>query len=762
MAIFAFSFVYRVLLMLWAGFPPGADIGLHNSVIYSIINTGPTNFLYNHYHIGGGVSLTFPGYHIFTAGAMMLTGLPEYLTHVIVVCFFSSLTVICIFLITKKSWSTSAALIAAFLATISRFDLEMLLWAGYPNIITLMLIPLTFYLYMQKNRFSKIPFLVSTSILVASLFLTHSLSVAMFGGITVAVALFVVLYPKKFESTRKTALYWLLSIALGVVLVLPFLVQAIPTYLSQYGSSEITGATLAARILPLEIVLPLFGVFIAFFVFSKKFYNKILTLPAFFLSLWVFLPLILTQSYLIGIPVDYNRFMYFLILPTLIFMAVLIDYGSAFFAKIINTHSINNTNYLNLKRITSALTIKRLYIIFALCFLLFSFVAIPIFMTPALETGHTIQNFYQAMTPPGWDAIQWAKTNTPPNAVFVADAWYGWWFSGFAQRPTLSAVDPQYLTVNREVDNATFARTLLDTNYIIDNGYIQIRNDGGYIARHNPEILVVQNWTYYPQSFFNFNNENTKIEYQIKGHSQPAINIAELPVKDMQIETNTQQAKITIVHGNDHFNYTATATIYQNVRFANLTTTLSSLHPEVTFNRIHINIETTGFQIPNNNQATIAIVETGTKSFGQLIFSTPPENVNLITDGTPKIIKTIELTYFLADRSEGEIQMLSGAYSASNNPTLYTNAVAINDAFSQITIDNLTTALQPMEKSCNWTNFDYRTELQTRNIAYVIWRLSDSTEAEIIPKFSRDPMFSLVFINKEVAIFRVNGDSKQT
>ena len=36
--------------------------------------------------------------------------------------------------------------------------------------------------------------------------------------------------------------------------------------------------------------------------------------------------------------------------------------------------------------------------------------------------------------------MQWLKQNTPENSVLVADALYGWWLGGFAQRPTLSAV----------------------------------------------------------------------------------------------------------------------------------------------------------------------------------------------------------------------------------------------------------------------------------------------------------------------------------
>jgi hypothetical protein len=127
---------------------------------------------------------------------MLFTGLPEYVAHVAVVSLFSALIVLCAFLITKRIFSVSAAYIVAFLVAISRFDVEMLTWAGYPNVITLMLIPLTYYLYLEKERFSKAPFFVSTALLVGSILLTQSLSSAMIVGILAPVVLFVVLWPK--------------------------------------------------------------------------------------------------------------------------------------------------------------------------------------------------------------------------------------------------------------------------------------------------------------------------------------------------------------------------------------------------------------------------------------------------------------------------------------------------------------------------------------------------------------------------------------
>jgi hypothetical protein len=157
--IFAFSFIYRMLLMLWSNYPPGADIGLHNSVINSITGSGNANFMHNFYQMGGGISLTFPGYHIVASSIILMTGLPDVMAHIVIVALFSSLIVLSAFLITKSIWSEPAGYLVAFLVAISRFDIEMTLWGGYPNVITLLLIPLTFYLYLQKDRFSLTPFL---------------------------------------------------------------------------------------------------------------------------------------------------------------------------------------------------------------------------------------------------------------------------------------------------------------------------------------------------------------------------------------------------------------------------------------------------------------------------------------------------------------------------------------------------------------------------------------------------------------------------
>jgi len=758
--VFAFAFIYRAVLMLWETFPPGADIGLHNSVIYSITGSGNVNFFYNFYHIGGGTSLTFPGYHIFTSAVMLFTGLPEYVAHAVVVSLFSALLVLAAFLITKRLWSERAAYVVAFLAAISRFDIEMLMWGGYPNVITLLLIPVVFYLYLNRDRFSTATFLASTSILAGSIFLTHSLSAAMYVAITVLVALVVVVKPKLLGTTAKTGLYWLLPIVLGAIIVSPFLMQAVPAFLSNnstladdLATKAIKMATLSTRVLPLELVLPLFGAIAGFLVFSKKYFGRFIVLPTFLVSVWLFLPLILTQSYLAGLAIDFNRFLYFLILPLIILIGILIEHGSSFFAQKIVAYRDSHLKVYDTKKLSHffySLKQKNIYAAFIVFFLLFSFLAIPIFMGPIYNCGITIQSYYQTMNQDGWDAIQWAKANTPADAVFVSDALYGWWFSGFAQRRTYSAVDPQYLSINEEYNKTLFARTLLDTDFLIDNGLVQVRDDGGYLARHNPEILATLNWTYFPYAFFNFDSNNVKIRY----NGDQLVSLAQLEVKEMSFETDNQHATIKVTRGNDYFNYTQLTTVYRGLRFVNLKTTIETTVPSVNLEWLDLAIECEGTALYNDKR-TVALIAEGVKAFGQLIFDTEPLRADLVKQSGSEVVDSVQLIYSLNGMPKTEITILASAYSVTDDQQYYKDAKTKSDFFQPIITSNLEQNQKPEVQDFKQV-FNYQTEMQNYNVSYIACRVPEMYE-----KFSKDPLFSLVFINSEVAIFKVKGNLSQ-
>jgi len=755
--VLAFSFVYRLLLMLWATYPPGADIGLHESVINSITSSGNTNFMWNNYHMGGGLSLTFPGYHIFVSYIILMTGMPGYLAQSLAVSFFSSIIVLCAFLIARSVWGESTALIVAFLAAISRFDIEMLMWAGYPNAVTLMLIPLIFYLYLERDRFSIVPFLATTTILSGAIFLTHSLSAIMFVATSFSTVILGTIFSKRMGVPKTKLLIWLLPIFLGAILVSPFLAQAVPAYLGANsetftgGISDIRQALLSTRLLPLEWVIPLFACVIFFFLFSKKYKGKFLTVPALLLTLWIVVPMTFTQGYFVGIYTDYNRFLYFIILPLIVLIGLGLDHGAGFFARVTDAYLSLTKKTLQTKkkisnirsRLLARLSRKNIYAGFAISFLLILFLTVPIFLTPF--QGTTIQGFYQTMNDPRYEAIQWARQDTPEGSVFVSDAYYGWWFSGFAERPTLSAVDPQYLALAREFEPAQVAKSLLDTNYIIDNGLIQVREDGGYIGRHNPVILARLNWTYFPYAFLNFNNSKTRIQYRVDDSLQ-FLYLAQLPVKEMRIENDTDHATIVVTKGNDFFNYTELITVYKGSLFVNMTITIESSVNGVSLDWLDFTVNSKG-KVQELQNNTIALLDEGVKAFSQLIFNKEQPNVDLVNPENPCIFS---LDYNLQGKAKVEIQMAASAYSVSDNPEIYQSKEIKDQYFNNIITNNLNSYQKQTHDSPSVDVFDYQKAVDDWDISYIACR-----DSEIIPKFANDPAFSLVFINNDVAIFMV-------
>ncbi len=106
---------------------------------------------------------------------------------------------------------------------------------------------------------------------------------------------------------------------------------------------------------------------------------------------------------------------------------------------------------------------------------------------------------------------------------------------------------------------------LLDTDYMIDNGYIQVREDGGYIGRHNPMFLADLNWTYFPYSFFQFNNSEIMLLSR-NGESVQSTDITQIPVTNMQlVGAQTDNPSIIVNKGNSDFNYSEILTVSKGV-----------------------------------------------------------------------------------------------------------------------------------------------------------------------------------------------------
>jgi len=342
--------------------------------------------------------------------------------------------------------------------------------------------------------------------------------------------------------------------------------------------------------------------------------------------------------------------------------------------------------------------------------------------------------------------------------VLVADALYGWWLGGFTQRPTLAAVDPAYLTVNREVDNASFATTLLDTDYSIGNNYIQVREDGGYLGRHNPEFLVNVTSMHYMYPFFNYDNDNTVVTLMVtlpNGTERTEYHrIASLSVLDMHLENNTSTQSIVITHGNNLFNFTQITTVPLGSQFAEVTEKISTDNPTVKLVSIQFGLSTKGYPIIGNNYSYVAFIDEAMKTIGQIVFSNQQSRpTNVSATFSPALItfalnaeKSVQLNYFM------------GVYQYSDQQLAQVQKGDLS--FEKIVHDKSQSYTAILDQSY-FTVFDYRQELINRKVAYVVLAIDDNpipekTELDVDAKFRYDPLFSLVFINEEVAIYRVN------
>jgi hypothetical protein len=758
--LLVFSFIYRVVLMLRETFPPGADIGLHNSIINSITQGGNVNFLWNNYHMGGGSSVTFPGYHIFVSDIVLLTGIPNYVAHAAVVSVFSTLIVAVAFLLTRKIWNDSAALVVAFLAAVSRFDMEMLMWGGYPNVVTLMLIPLAFYLFLERDRFSAAPFLAVTSLVCAGIFLTHSLSSVMFVAIMASLVFFTLLFAGKMGVRRSSIVMWISPMIIGVLLILPFIVQVTPAYLGADaatftgGVTAIRDALLSTKLMPLDIVLPLLGFVFLYFVFSKYYQGKFVTLPTILMVLWWLIPTVLTQGYLVGLYTDYQRFLYFVVLPILMLLGLGLYHCARFFAqasewaiaRAVQSPQVRISKN-KILRFLPKLQNRNWAALFMLVLLLYVFFSVPLFVSPVDGIG--VQTFYQLMDQPKFEAIQWAQTNTPADAVFLTDAQYGWWFGGFAQRPTISAVEPQYLTNSREFEPATIANRVLDTDYLIDNGLIQVREDGGYIGRHNPNFLVKLEGEYFPYGMFTFDNQDIQITFRIANGSESEMYLSEVPVISQRIENSSSAASICVTRANEYFACIMKTTVYQGCNFANITFTLASTASGTTFDYAKFVVHKSGFFVQGNS-STVGLVDSNMKAIGELIFNTNqtlPETKLFTSENQA----ALQVSYSLEGKADVELNFYAGAFEYSANPSKELTSEQQTAVYQQMIMERAVTYDKSVANPELLDVFNYQQALASLNVSYVALR-----DAGQINRFLKDSTFSLVFINNEVAIFRVN------
>jgi len=690
--------------------------------------------------MGGEPLVTPPGFHFFVSILILLTGMPLLLAQLITAAFFSSFIVFPAYLVSKKMWNShSAGFLAAFFAAISALSLEMVSWGGYTNVVSLALMAVIFYLFLkdidQPNHFN----LLMGTLLFGSLILTHTFSLFVFFPILILyfVSLLIgkALKLKKIEL-RKTLRFFTVSAALGILAVSPWLLRVLSFYMDASEEGALLGGMADNRNLILtnrtvdSIILTLIIVLIPTFFMFKASRKNYADNGSLLLAAWFLVPVVMTQAYIFGVFVDYSRFMYFIDFPGILIISASLFY--LFHYTSIAVSKVPRLEWNSVKKLVPALVFIAS---------LFVFIVVSpwsIFPDEAIERV----DFYTTIQKPEATAMEWIQNRTPESSVLVADHLYGWWLSGVAKRTTLSAAGLEFLLYSHEMEVAKSAQLLFDTNYYIDNGLIQVREDGPHFSRHNPEFSI-ETWSGESYSLFNFQDNTTLFFYEwINNYGQRVsenTTLADMETVEKHVLMKDENAaNLTVTFENDFFTVKKTLTVQRGVRFVELSYDIEVKNFRTNLFNIWLPIYFKEGNITKyQTDMMFEFYDPFEDVCGQVIFKEDtPAEIN-----QKESPNRVEMLYRYPWKSNINIKILVGAFDAQN--LSYPDEVKTKcyelaaSPLETVTLDPLIT-------------WDYVEMMDKYDISYVVCR-----DHRIYLKFSEDPKFRLVFNSGNVAVFQV-------
>jgi hypothetical protein len=694
--------------------------------------------LWNPYHMGGEPLVTPPGFHFFVSILILFTGMPLLFAQLITSAFFSAFIVFPAYLIAKRMWkSHNAGILAAFFAAISALSIEMMCWGGYTNVISLALIITIFYLFIRDTEQPKYVNLLAGALLLGSIVLTHTFSLFVFFPILIVYFTFLIIGKlRKLNEINllRPLLFFTISTITGILVVSPWILSVFTFYsgtsseglvrgLAENRNIILANSSVDSRILILAIVL--IPTFLMFKSSRKRFIDNVSLL----LIAWFLVPLAMTQSQIFGVYVDYPRFLYFIDFPGILIASATLFYIIHTTPAIIKKYP--KTKIHQIKKIVPP--------IFVASFFIF------IILSPwSIYPGETVVliDYYTTIEKPEATSLEWVQNNTAESSVFVADHHYGWWLSGVGERTTLSAVGLEFLLYQHEIEVAKSAQLLLDTDYYVDNGLIQVRDDGTYLSLHDPEFSIER---LNGESYSLFNIQDSRIEfwYVIEGHeneSHPITTLADMRTDETPVlRKGENSANLTVTFEDDLFIVKKTLVVWRGVRFAELSYSVEVKDLKTNLYNILLPIYTKeGDVITDPSTPMFGFYDPNQKVCGQVIFK---EDIPLQIDPIENAPIQVRMQFKSPQKRNINIKMLIGIFDAED--LSYPNEV--EETYHKLAACPLeTVTLDPL------ATFDYIEMIAKYDVSYVVSR---DEWAQL--KFLNDPNFRLVFKSRNVTIFQV-------
>jgi hypothetical protein len=360
-----------------------------------------------------------------------------------------------VYLIGAKFFGRKVGAVAAVLLLMCFPMFEINLWGGYTSVLGIsFVVLLLLYLPSAVKSFG---YVLVTFMVAFSIVLSHQL--AAFVAVIILAPVILVMLIK----SRGTYLKALVALVLGggaafflyyVQAMMPYLGGAIEHLFFQQKTTlyQVPATTLNAFMVNFGFifVVALCGVFVAFF--SLKTQKKLTLWLILFLSFLV--PFVLAESYVFGLYLPFQWFVYYLTPPFAVFAAAFLVFAlgkvSAFYLKYEKTW----------RKIRLQTAVLVLIVLVASVFL-FRFGVVYGKISEASV-------YYSTSDIKGYDAGVWLRNNFPGETTAVVTEVPGFWFRVFSGKTVIAATDPI-------IERNLISESVLDLSYELEHPQTLVR-----------------------------------------------------------------------------------------------------------------------------------------------------------------------------------------------------------------------------------------------------------------------------------------------
>jgi hypothetical protein len=502
-----------------------------------------------------------PLYHILLATFMAFTGVNGIEQTIFLIKSLTAvinwLIILAVYVFGTKFFGKKTGFLAAVLMLFLFPLYEINFWGGYPTLLSLSLMVLLFlYLSIEKKAFAHNLLIF---LFAFSLVLSHQLTAFISFLI---IAPFVIYAAVRFRSRSSKA--WIAAIFGGLLAFFLYYSQTIIPHINDIlvlhifadlrsMLYQVPSVTFQSFVINFGFTLffAFIGVFLAFRYRTKKKSNFYLLLLLSFL-----IPLLLSQSYLFGLYLPYQRFIYYLLPSLAIFAAVCLSYIVNLVVSFYHSHPLRRRR-LNLK-IAAVCVIILLSAMFVFRF--------GVVREKILESS----TYYSTSDIKAYDAGMWLKTNYPEAGTVVVTETPGSWFALYTDKPTIAAID----TASGRNDTA---ETVLDLAYEIENPISLVRayDAKGAISEEN---YVSLNYLWKRVSYSSA--DGNFISYRANGVYREEVPLSNF-TREVTFEDQGSPKKLTIRYFNNEIAIAQTILVQNDSYPVNVTWSLSPVESQV-------------------------------------------------------------------------------------------------------------------------------------------------------------------------------------